>query len=88
MEKSNEISSPTLKILRAAQVCEKISMSKSAVYDRLDPNSPRYDPLFPKPIRLGHTKNPPVGFLEHEIDVWIEVQMMQNRVKQMSVEAK
>lgn len=77
MTTSNEIKS--LSILRINKLSEKISLGKSAIYDRLDKNSPRHDPSFPNPIKLGLGKNPPIGFIEHEVDAWIEIQMQRSR---------
>lgn len=40
----------------------------STIYDRMDPNSPRYDPTFPRPIRIGLRA---VGWFEDEILAWV-----------------
>lgn len=56
-------------VLRMPGLCARLGLSKSSVYDKLSPNSPRYDPDFPKPIKLGHSA---VGWLEESIDQWLE----------------
>jgi prophage regulatory protein len=56
-------------VLRRKQVSSFTGLSAASIYDRLDPKSPRYDPNFPKQIRLGANS---VGWLEHEIQAWIE----------------
>jgi prophage regulatory protein len=68
-----------LSILRLNRLTVKIGLGKSAIYDRLNSNSPRYDSTFPKPIKLGGGKNPPIGFLESEIDGWITAQVEKTR---------
>lgn len=61
-----------IKILRLEQVCSIISLSRSAVYDRLDSKSPRHDRAFPKQIQLGGRA---VGFIESEVNAWIQAQI-------------
>jgi prophage regulatory protein len=61
-----------IQILRLEQVCSIISLSRSAVYDRLDPKSPRHDRSFPKQIPLGGRA---VGFLASEVNAWLQARM-------------
>lgn len=62
------IHSQHLKILRMPALETKLGISRSTIYDWLNPKSPRYDPTFPRPHRLGRQS---VGWLESEIDNWI-----------------
>ena len=55
-------------ILRLPDFQELIGLKRSSIYDRLDPKSPRHDPSFPKPIRLGLRA---IGFSRHEAEQWI-----------------
>ena len=57
-----------MKIYRRKDVEAKLCISRSSIYDRLDPKSKRYDPTFPRPLKMGHM----VGWLESEIDAWIK----------------
>ena len=59
----------TLKVLRIRQVQERTGLSRSTIYDRLNPESPRYDSVFPKPMKIGASA---VGWLESSINKWIE----------------
>lgn len=68
-----------LRILRRVRLEKKIDLSRSAIYERLDPKSRYYDPDFPKPIKLGNGANPPVGWLEHEVDAWLNAQIAKSR---------
>lgn len=65
-----------LTILRRKQVEARIGLSRSTIYDRLNPKSPRYDETFPKPIELGvGMLNPPIGWIEAEVDAWLSAQI-------------
>ncbi|WP_368671646.1 MULTISPECIES: helix-turn-helix transcriptional regulator [Chromobacterium] len=55
-------------ILRCKDVVSRLKLSRSTVYEKLDPKSPRYDHRFPKPIRLGSKA---VGWLEHELEEYL-----------------
>ncbi len=41
------------RIIRIKELTSLIGLSRSTVYDRLNPKSVRFDPTFPKPIKLG-----------------------------------
>lgn len=58
----------TVKVLRLTQLMRKIGVSRSTIYDWLNPKSSRYDANFPKQLRLGRQA---VGWLESEIDEWL-----------------
>ncbi|WP_105648956.1 AlpA family phage regulatory protein [Cronobacter dublinensis] len=60
---------PSVKILRISALVKKIGISRSTIYDWLNPKSPRYDVTFPKQRRLGMHS---VGWMESEIDKWLE----------------
>jgi len=69
-----------MKILRMPNVIEKIGLSKSAIYDRLDKKSLRYDDTFPRPIPLGEGKNSSIGFVESEINDWLSKQLEKRNI--------
>lgn len=54
--------------LRLPAVKQKIGLSKSAVYQKLDPNSKYYDPSFPVPVKIGARA---IAFSSDSIDSWI-----------------
>jgi predicted DNA-binding transcriptional regulator AlpA len=56
-------------ILRLKQVQTRCGLSRSSIYDKLDPKSPRHDPTFPKQVRLGTGS---VGWFESDIIAWLE----------------
>jgi len=57
------------KILRMKQVRERLGLSRSTIYDRMNEHSPRYDATFPKPVRIGLCA---VGWIEASLNDWIE----------------
>lgn len=57
----------------------KLPFSASHLYDIQNPKSPKYDPTFPKPIRIGSTAA--VGWVESEIDAWLKAQIEASRGK-------
>ncbi len=58
----------TITILRLPDVLKKTGISRSTVYDWMNPKSPRYDPTFPRPIQLGQKS---VGWYESDLDHWL-----------------
>ncbi|KMN37006.1 hypothetical protein VI26_04745 [Chromobacterium sp. LK1] len=63
-------------ILRRKQVETRTGLSRSTIYDKLNPNSPRHDTNFPKPISLGTGA---VGWIESEVTEWIEARILMSR---------
>lgn len=57
-----------MRILRLKQVQDRIGLSRSTIYDRMNVTSNRYDSSFPKPFKLGRSA---VGWLEQDINDWI-----------------
>lgn len=57
------------RVLRLKQVLDRVGLSRSTIYDRMNPASPRYDSSFPKPIKIGSSA---VGWLESSVSKWIE----------------
>lgn len=64
-------------IQRRRELEARLGLSRSTIYDKLNPGSPRYDATFPKPIRLGN--GAAVGWLAHEVDNWLRAQIEASR---------
>jgi prophage regulatory protein len=64
-----------LVILRLPQLIKLLSVSRSSIYGKMNPNTIQFDPDFPKPIRLGisTTGRGSVGWLEHEVVEYIKL---------------
>ncbi|MCJ2367901.1 helix-turn-helix transcriptional regulator [Aeromonas veronii] len=58
----------SIKVMRCSDVVKMLGISRSKLYDMLNPKSPRFDATFPKRIRIGANS---VGFLEHEVSQWV-----------------
>ena len=53
----------SLRVIRIETLCEKLQLSRSWIYQQVALDQ------FPRPISLGTRA---VGWLEHEIDQWVE----------------
>lgn len=58
-----------VKVLRVKQLCACLGLSRSTIYDRINPESKRYDDTFPKQFKMGGTA---VGWLEADIQKWLD----------------
>ena len=57
----------TIKMLRLRELIKLIGLSRSSIYDRLNPRSKRYDPDFPKPVKLNRASRWLVSEVEERI---------------------
>ena len=64
---STQVAGP--RIIRLKKLTEKLGLSRSTIYDRMNPNSPRHDVTFPRPINLGGRA---IGWIDSEVTDWIE----------------
>lgn len=69
---SNTLQPPT--IHRLKKVIEITGVSRSVIYEKINEKSKRYDPTFPKPIKLSLNT---VGWFEHELIQWLELKSEQ-----------
>jgi prophage regulatory protein len=65
MPKGNNMS-----IIRRPAVSRLTGLSTTTIYARLNPKSKSYDPTFPRQLKLGEGKNPPVGWILEEVESW------------------
>jgi prophage regulatory protein len=66
-----------VQILRRRDVESRVRLSRSTIYDKINPDSPRYDSSFPTPIHLGG--GTAVGWVESEVDDWLHRQIATSR---------
>jgi len=66
-----------LTILRRRDLEGRLRLSRSTIYDKINPVSPRYDATFPKPIKLGIGSA--VGWIESEVEDWLRKQIEASR---------
>lgn len=55
-------------IIRLKELCKMLGLSKSTIYDKQNPKSPRFDPSFPQKINLGARA---VGWFFLEVEAWL-----------------
>lgn len=58
----------TVQMLRLPEVIKLIGLSRSSIYDRLNRRSKRYDPDFPRPVKLNNASR----WLLSEVEAWIK----------------
>ncbi len=63
-----------LRFLRARDVCDKIAVSRSRLYELMND-----DPEFPKPFKDGDSRQAPNYWLEHELEAWMRLRMERAR---------
>lgn len=59
-----------MRVIRMKRLSAILSVSRSTLYDWLNPGSPRYDPTFPRPIRLA-AQGGAVGWLAEDVMRWL-----------------
>lgn len=64
-----------IRIVRIKTVIQMTGLSRSTIYEKINPKSPYHEPTFPVPISLGASA---VGWVEHEVQAWIN-QRIQDR---------
>ncbi len=74
---SRAVPQQPLIILRRRDLELRVKLSRSTIYDKINPASPRYDASFPKPIRLGN--GAAVGWIESEVENWLQSQIDASR---------
>lgn len=58
--------------LRLPEVSKRTGLCGGAIWAKTNPNNSRYDPSFPKPIKIGKRA---VAWLENEIDAWLDTRI-------------
>lgn len=59
---------PNLQIMRLKQVCERLQISRSSLYEKITITSPRFDQNFPQPFKLGASA---IGFDAGAVNQWV-----------------
>ena len=76
--------SPKIVILRLTRLMERIGLGRSSVYALMDSKSPHYDPSFPRRLKISAHA---VGWIEAEVDTWLEARVEARRVSGAAVVA-
>lgn len=64
------------RFLSIQEVIKILSISRSAIYRRMDPKNELYDPTFPLPIKISSTSS---RWIESEITTWMNQVIESNR---------
>lgn len=64
----NSLDNRTHQIIRINTLKQLIGLSRSSVYDKMNPKSKRYDESFPRPIKLSLSA---IGWFEQDIIDWL-----------------
>ncbi|EPH2165982.1 MULTISPECIES: helix-turn-helix transcriptional regulator [Morganellaceae] len=62
-----------IRILRMTELTVMLGISRSSIYEKLNPRSKYYDPDFPKPIKLGASS---VGWQYASVEKWLTSRMV------------
>ncbi|HHQ4902535.1 TPA: helix-turn-helix transcriptional regulator [Aeromonas veronii] len=68
LQEANKHEEQMLRIIRINEMVIKTGISKSGIYERLNPRSDRYDECFPQPVRIGARS---IGWLSSSVDEWL-----------------
>jgi prophage regulatory protein len=72
---ADEIKNPT-RLISRKMVSDRTRLPCSSLYERINPQNPRHDPTFPRPVRLGERA---VGWVEAEVEAWLIAQIQKSR---------
>lgn len=61
------------KIVRRKELEQLSGLSRSTIYDKMNPKSSRYDKYFPKPVKLSLNA---VGWFEQDIHRWLKTRSL------------
>lgn len=62
------ISKSNNSVIRLKELTHLTGLSRSTIYDKQNPKSPRFDPSFPQKINLGARA---VGWFYLEVEAWL-----------------
>ena len=65
------------RVIRLQELLRLIALSRATVYERINPKSERFDPSFPRPIKLGAAS---VGWKLSEVMAWIAARPQVNPI--------
>lgn len=57
------------------ELCLFTTLGRSSVYEKLDQKSPRHDPTFPRPVKLGKSR---IAFDLSQVKLWLAQRIEQS----------
>ncbi|MEO9384255.1 helix-turn-helix transcriptional regulator [Chromobacterium phragmitis] len=69
-------------IWRIKEVSEATGLGRVSIYNRMNPESPWFDPTFPRSFKLGTSKarSAAVGWLSSEVIAWVMAKLNGNEI--------
>ncbi len=74
---SIEQQSLRIRAIKIPLVEHKTCLKRGAIYERLNPNSGRFDETFPRPFRYPRSRS--VYWIEAEVEQWVQTQIERSR---------
>ncbi|PTS73914.1 hypothetical protein DBR33_07710 [Stenotrophomonas sp. HMWF022] len=73
-----EIDTSTPRLIRRQELEHRTGFRRSTIYAALKPGNKRFDPSFPRPVRLSAGA---VAWVESEVDDWIRTRMAERQAQ-------
>ena len=77
-QSTSPVSTASLRVIKPKRFFSDLGVSNSTGYDRMNPKSKYFDPLFPKIFKLG-TNSSLSGFIESECQAYIALLVANSR---------
>lgn len=69
----------SLRLIRLPEVKACTGLSRSSIYQKINPKSPYHDKLFPRPISLACVSRGAVAWVDQEIQEWLRLRIAASR---------
>lgn len=66
----------SIRFLRLPELMNLVQMSRTSIYSKLNKNSRRYDPTFPRPIKNGRR----LIWVNREVELWMSNLIRNGRI--------
>ena len=70
------IATPITRLIRRGELQQITGLSRSTIYDRMNPRSTRFDEDFPRPVKIGKSA---VGWLQAEVSDYVTTRVRRSR---------
>lgn len=68
-----------LRLIRLPEVKALTGLSRSSIYQKINPKSPYHDKLFPRPVSLASVSRGAVAWVDHEVQNWLRLRIAASR---------
>lgn len=63
-------------LIKLRDVQRVTALSRSSIYCKMNPKDARYDPTFPRPVRIASNA---IAWIEEEVQAWIDARIAASR---------